>query len=221
CCPSPHRSKSHPRDPFASSLCCHVVPRPDVRPTVSFDLDRGRRAARAEVDAVHVASLAARHRLRVEGTRWQGDWKVSEDTACVLALPVADARAVDDVLHIQHAPIQIRPPPASVSTSTTGAPRSPPISVCAGVSAVRISSASTGSRIYRGVNASTETQIWQHRSGSITSDPHRPCNLCRGAHPPPPPPPPPRIEHERWSKLMQLPPTWPQRSQRPPEKIYW
>ncbi|CAN6177374.1 unnamed protein product [Urochloa humidicola] len=51
-----------------------------------------------------------------------GDWKVSEDTACVLALPVADARAVDDVLHVQHAPIQIRPPRASVSPSPTGAP---------------------------------------------------------------------------------------------------
>ncbi|RLN33269.1 pentatricopeptide repeat-containing protein [Panicum miliaceum] len=69
------------------------------RPAVSVDLDRGRRAARAEVDGVRAASLPARHRLRVEGTRWQRDWKVSEAAARVLALPHADAHAVDAVLN--------------------------------------------------------------------------------------------------------------------------
>ena len=69
------------------------------RPAVSVDLDRGRRAARAEVDGVRAASLPARHRRRVEGTRWQRDWKVSEAAARVLALPPADAHAVDAVLN--------------------------------------------------------------------------------------------------------------------------
>ncbi|PUV26694.1 hypothetical protein GQ55_J002200 [Panicum hallii var. hallii] len=69
------------------------------RPAVSVDLDRGRRAARAEVEGVRAASLPARHRLRVEGTRWQRDWKVSEAAARVLALPPADAHAVDAVLN--------------------------------------------------------------------------------------------------------------------------
>jgi len=66
---------------------------------VSVDLDRGRRTARAEVDGVRAASLPARHRRRVEGTRWQRDWKVSEAAARVLALPPADAHAVDAVLN--------------------------------------------------------------------------------------------------------------------------
>ncbi|KAL6639046.1 hypothetical protein ACP70R_022776 [Stipagrostis hirtigluma subsp. patula] len=69
------------------------------RPAVSVDLDRGRRTARAQVDGVGAASLPARHRLRVEGSRWQRDWKVSEVAARVLALPRADARAVDAVLN--------------------------------------------------------------------------------------------------------------------------
>jgi hypothetical protein len=69
------------------------------RPAVSVDLDRGRRSSRTEVDGVGAASLPARHRLRVEGTRWQRDWKVSEVAARVLALPRADAHAVDAVLN--------------------------------------------------------------------------------------------------------------------------
>ena len=69
------------------------------RPAVSVDLDRGRRTARAEVAGVRAASLPARHRWRVEGTRWQRDWKVSEAAARVLALPPADAHAVDAVLN--------------------------------------------------------------------------------------------------------------------------
>ncbi|WVZ62444.1 hypothetical protein U9M48_012196 [Paspalum notatum var. saurae] len=68
------------------------------RPAVSVDLDRGRRSARAEVDGVRAASLPARHRLRVEGSRWERDWKVSEAAARVLALPRPDAHAVDAVL---------------------------------------------------------------------------------------------------------------------------
>nr|CAB3456087.1 unnamed protein product [Digitaria exilis] len=76
-------------------------PRPwaERRPAVSVDLDRGRRVARTEVDGVRAASLPARHRLSVEGTRWQRDWKVSEAAARVLALPRDDARAVDAVLN--------------------------------------------------------------------------------------------------------------------------
>jgi hypothetical protein len=35
----------------------------------------------------------------VEGNRWQRDWKVSEVAARVLALPPADAHAVDAVLN--------------------------------------------------------------------------------------------------------------------------
>ena len=75
------------------------LPWAERRPAVSVDLDRGRRAARAEVDGVRAASLPARHRRRVEGTRWQRDWKVSEAAARVLALPPADAHAVDAVLN--------------------------------------------------------------------------------------------------------------------------
>ena len=66
---------------------------------MSVDLDRGRRAARADVDGLRAASLPARHRRRVEGTRWQRDWKVSEAAARVLALPPVDAHAVDAVLN--------------------------------------------------------------------------------------------------------------------------
>lgn len=69
------------------------------RPAVSVDLDRGRRSVRTEVDGVRAASLPARHRLRVEGNRWQRDWKVSEVVARLLALPRADADAVDAVLN--------------------------------------------------------------------------------------------------------------------------
>ncbi|KAG8100312.1 hypothetical protein GUJ93_ZPchr0013g36133 [Zizania palustris] len=69
------------------------------RPAVSVDYDRGRRTARAEVEGVGAAALPARHRLSVEGSRWQRDWKVSEVAARVLALPRADASAVDAVLN--------------------------------------------------------------------------------------------------------------------------
>lgn len=69
------------------------------RPVVSVDYDRGRRIARAEVDGVGTDALPARHRLRVEGSRWQRGWKVSEVAARVLALPRADAHAVDAVLN--------------------------------------------------------------------------------------------------------------------------
>jgi hypothetical protein len=63
------------------------------------DYDRGQREARAEVEGVGAVAFPARHRLRVEGSRWQRDWKVSEAAARVLALPRAEARAVDAVLN--------------------------------------------------------------------------------------------------------------------------
>jgi hypothetical protein len=69
------------------------------RPSVSVDYDRGRRTARVEVDGVGADALPSRHRQRVEGSRWQRDWKVSQVAARVLALPPADAHAVDAVLN--------------------------------------------------------------------------------------------------------------------------
>nr|BAD37933.1 hypothetical protein [Oryza sativa Japonica Group] len=69
------------------------------RPAVSVDYDRGQREARAEVEGVGAVAFPARHRLRVEGSRWQRDWKVLEAAARVLAIPRAEAGAVDAVLN--------------------------------------------------------------------------------------------------------------------------
>ena len=90
-----------PPSPSPDSRPPRVVRAPPRRPPprASVDLDRGRRAARADVDGLRAASLPARHRRRVEGTRWQRDWKVSEAAARVLALPPTDAHAVDAVLN--------------------------------------------------------------------------------------------------------------------------
>ena len=87
--PPPRRSPRSPGPPLWAKR----------RPSVSVDYDRGRRTVRVEVDGVGADALPARHRLRVEGSRWQRDCKVSQVAACVLALPRADTHAVDTVLN--------------------------------------------------------------------------------------------------------------------------
>ncbi|WVZ88352.1 hypothetical protein U9M48_034883 [Paspalum notatum var. saurae] len=42
------------------------------------DLDLGRRSAHAEVDGVPAASIPSQHLLRMEGSRWEQDWRVPD-----------------------------------------------------------------------------------------------------------------------------------------------
>ncbi|KAG1338410.1 hypothetical protein COCNU_04G007160 [Cocos nucifera] len=96
---------SDPPNPPNPSLNASKPPQPPiwVKPTprtkqdrsweekrlVGFvDYDKGRRCVSTEVSGVGKDRIPARYRLRVEGSRWQKDWKVSE--------------VVDQVLRVNH-----------------------------------------------------------------------------------------------------------------------
>uniref|UniRef100_A0A0E0DG07 Uncharacterized protein n=1 Tax=Oryza meridionalis TaxID=40149 RepID=A0A0E0DG07_9ORYZ len=88
------RAPPRPRRPRRAHLGATPPEWAERRLAVSVDYDRGRREARPEMEGVGAAG-----RLRVEGSRWQRDWKVSEAVALVLALPRSEAGAVDAVLN--------------------------------------------------------------------------------------------------------------------------
>nr|CAD1821943.1 unnamed protein product [Ananas comosus var. bracteatus] len=64
----------------------HPPPWAERKLVGSVDYDEGRRRVSGEVAGVRKDGIPARHRLRVEGSRWQRDWKVSEVAERVLGL---------------------------------------------------------------------------------------------------------------------------------------